>query len=240
MKINKQGNVYTVVYIIVIAVVVGAALAIVSMALKDRQQANADADKMSQILASAHITAAGGDVIAAFNDHIIDQPVYNANGGLVEGEKAFNVDIAAEAKKADKDRLLPLYICKTDDGAVKVIVPLSGAGLWGPIWGYLALNNDATFSVYGAYFGHQGETPGLGAEIVKPEFTDQFTGKNILAADGQFTGIAVVKKGQKPATDIPYVDGVSGGTITSKGVDAMLANCLRPYEPVLKSLQIQE
>lgn len=236
MKVNKQSAVYTILYIIVVVVVVGAALACVAMSLRAKQQANADADKMGQILASAHIAVENGDVFATFNKYIVSQPVYDAQGKVLDGQEAFKVDVAAEAAKPAAEREYPLYICRLADGQEKVIIPLSGAGLWGPIWGYLALDNNATCTIYGAYFDHKGETPGLGAEIAKPFFSDQFAGKTILAADGKFTGVAVVKKGQKPTADVPYVDGISGGTITSKGVDAMLANCLAPYEPILKSL----
>ena len=122
----------------------------------------------------------------------------------------------------------------TPDGAKKYILPVYGAGLWGPIWGYVAFDADGS-TIYGAYFAHQGETPGLGAEIEKPKFTDEFKGLNLFK-DGQFMPIAVVKAGQKPQGGEDYVDGVSGGTITSKGVGAMLDNCLTPYKSYLESL----
>ncbi|MDE7443348.1 MAG: NADH:ubiquinone reductase (Na(+)-transporting) subunit C, partial [Muribaculaceae bacterium] len=116
----------------------------------------------------------------------------------------------------------------------KYIIPVYGAGLWGPIWGYVAFDSDGS-TVYGAYFAHQGETPGLGAEIEKPAFSNQFEGKTVFH-DDRFLPIAVVKAGQKPLGGEDYVDGVSGGTITSKGVGAMLENCLSPYANYLKSL----
>ena len=105
-------------------------------------------------------------------------------------------------------------------------------GLWGPIWGYVAIDSDGT-TIYGAFFDHQGETPGLGAEITKPAFTDQFEGKEIFKS-GQFLPVEVVKKGMKPEGDADYVDGISGGTITSKGVSAMLGDCLSPYRTYLE------
>lgn len=106
-------------------------------------------------------------------------------------------------------------------------------GLWGPIWGYVAFDDDGS-TIYGAFFDHQGETPGLGAEITKPAFTGQFPGRQVFKGDN-FYPIEVVKAGQKPLSpDVDYVDGISGGTITSKGVGAMFDNCLTPYRAWLE------
>jgi Na+-transporting NADH:ubiquinone oxidoreductase subunit C len=231
---NKQSNVYTIIYIIVLVVVVGAALAFTATSLKDRQQANADADKMKQILAAVHVVPEG-NVQADFEKYITDQFVVNEAGEKVEG-KAFDVDVAVQSKEADAaKRLLPVYVCNMGDGGMKYILPVYGAGLWGPIWGYVALDSNGS-TVYGAYFAHASETPGLGAEIEKPAFTDQFPGKQMFKGD-EMLPVAVVKKGQKPTGDEDYVDGISGGTITSKGVSAMLNNCLKPYEAYLKTLR---
>jgi Na+-transporting NADH:ubiquinone oxidoreductase subunit C len=232
---KKQSNVYTIIYIIVLVVVVGAALAITATSLKSRQQANADADKMKQILAAVHITPENGQVQEDFSKYITDQYVINEAGEKVEG-KAFDVDVAVQSKEADAaKRLLPVYVCDLKDKGLKYILPVYGAGLWGPIWGYVALDSDGS-TVYGAYFAHASETPGLGAEIEKPAFTDQFPGKQMFKGD-EMLPVAVVKKGQKPTGDEDYVDGISGGTITSKGVSAMLNNCLKPYEAYLKTLR---
>ena len=112
---------------------------------------------------------------------------------------------------------------------------MNGNGLWGPIWGYLSLNVNGT-TVYGAYFSHQGETPGLGAEIEKPFFQERFKGK-VLFKNDRFLPIEIVKAGQHPLGNADYVDGISGGTITSKGVGAMLDNCLAPYRTYLETIK---
>lgn len=230
---NKQSNTYTIIYIIVLVVVVGAGLAFTAMSLKDRQQQNADADRMSQILAAAHITPEPGQVVNDFNKYITGQLVVNSKGETI-GKDAFAVSVAAQVKKPVEERELPVFVCTLADGSVKYILPLYGAGLWGPIWGYVAINDDGS-TIYGAYFAHQGETPGLGAEIEKAAFSNQFDNKQ-LWKDGQFKPVAVVKKGQPAPNGEDYVDAISGGTITSKGVSAMLADCLTPYEPFLKTL----
>lgn len=107
-----------------------------------------------------------------------------------------------------------------------------GTGLWGPIWGYISFNDDKN-TVYGTDFSHQGETPGLGAEIVTPAFSSQFIGKQIFK-NNDFKSIAIVKPG-KTAQGQDYVDGISGGTITSNGVDHMIKNTLEHYVEFLKT-----
>ena len=231
---NKQSNVYTVIYIIVLVVVVGTALACTSLALRDRQQANADADKMGQILRSVGVEAPADQVIDDFNKYITSQLIVRADGTAAEGD-AFGIDVAKQVKLPADQRELPLFVCTLAPGDVKYIIPAYGAGLWGPIWGYVALDADGS-TIYGAFFSHQGETPGLGAEIAKPAFCDEFKGKHLFK-EGRFMPVAVVKAGMRPLGDEDYVDGISGGTITSKGVSAMLSDCLTPYQSYLSTLQ---
>lgn len=231
---NKQSNTYTIIYIIALVVIVGSALALTAMALKPMQQANADADKMRQILSAVHITADKDKIISVFDSTVTDQFTVNSRGERTSDD-AFSVNVAAQTKLPADSRELPVYVCRIADGSDKYVLPVYGAGLWGPIWGYVALDSDGS-TVYGAYFAHQGETPGLGAEIEKPAFSDQFDGKHMFKG-AQFLPVTVVKAGQKPAGDEDYVDAISGGTITSKGVAAMLDGCLKPYENYLRTLR---
>lgn len=230
---NRQSNTYTFVYIIVLVLVVGVALAWTATALAPQQQHNADADKIKQILASVHITPDADNVEGDFDHYITEQLVVNSKGEVV-GNDAFAIDVADQVKLADDERKLPVYVCDLGAKGKKYILPVYGAGLWGPIWGYVALDADGS-TVYGAYFAHQGETPGLGAEIEKTAFANQFENKHMFVDDA-FVPVAVVKKGQKPADNREYVNGISGGTITSKGVSAMLDDCLKPYKSFLENL----
>ena len=233
---NRQGNLYTIIYIVALVVVVGEALAFTSISLKDRQQANVEADKMAQILASVQITPEPGQVIDDYKRFITDTYCVDMQGNRIEGATAaFDVDVDAQSKEAPDKRLLPVYECTLDDGSVKYIMPMYGAGLWGPIWGYISVDADGS-TIYGTYFAHQGETPGLGAEIEKPKFREQFDGKHLIK-NGAFVPVAVVKHGLAPQGNEDYVDGISGGTITSKGVGAMIDNCLSPYSSFLENLQ---
>ena len=145
----------------------------------------------------------------------------------MDGIDAFTVDLKKENVKAAEERTLPVYVCTQESGNKNFIFPVLGKGLWGPIWGYVALNDDFV-SIAGVVFDHKGETPGLGAEINTDQFQDQFKNKKIFDTSGSFTSILVNKAGI-PETD-NSVDAISGGTITSKGLEAMLFDCLSVYE----------
>lgn len=230
---NKQGNTYTILYSAVMVVAVAAILAIASVSLRPFQQENIRIDKMMQILSSVNIKSTAQDAVSLYEKYITDSYVVDATGRRAEAE-AFGIDIAAEVRRDAAERRLPVFVCTLDNGDVKYILPLYGAGLWGPIWGYISVDADGQ-KVYGSYFAHQGETPGLGAEIGNAAFQQQFAGKRLFI-DGEFKPVAVMKKGQKPLDGADYVDAISGGTITSKGVQSMIQDCLLPYEPFLKSL----
>lgn len=215
-------------------VVVGAVLAMTFMALKPKQEANIAADKMKQILSSVHVTADDATVKDTYAKYISESFIVNEKGDKVAGD-AFDVNIAAQSKIGAAQRLLPVFVCHLEDNTTKYILPVYGAGLWGPIWGYVAVDDNGS-TIFGAYFSHQGETPGLGAEIAKPEFQKQFDGKN-LYINGEFKSIGVMKAGQKPTNGGEYVNAVSGGTITSKGVQSMLQSSLSAYNAFFKKLQ---
>lgn len=225
---NKQSNTYTVIYAVILVLVVGILLSVVYQALRPKQEENIANDTKRQILAAALITPKDGESISElYAKNIIKSYIVDYQGYKIDEDiNPFNVNISLEVKKQAKERLLPVFECKTASGT-KYIVPVYGAGLWGPIWGYIAMDSNGD-SIYGAYFAHQGETPGLGAEIEKPAFSDQFKGKDIFSNDGNFQSIKVVKNGQEPSSGA-YVHAISGGTITSQGVQKMLYNSLEPY-----------
>lgn len=233
---NRQSNTYTIIYSAILVLVVGVVLSVVYQALRPMQEENIANDTKRQILASARIVPGNGQSISdLYSQHITDSYIVNSNGEKVDPSvNAFDVNVSLEVKKADDERLLPVFECSTDNG-MKYIIPVYGAGLWGPIWGYVAFNNNGD-TIYGAYFAHQGETPGLGAEIEKPAFSGQFDGKDVFSQNGDFTSVAVVKTGKEPQ-DRAWVHAVSGGTITSQGVQAMLYDSLKPYAAFLLSLQ---
>ena len=232
---NRNSNIYTIIYSIVLVVVVGVVLSVVYQALRPKQLENIANDTKKQILASARLTPEKNESVSdLFDRHIVSSYIVDSSGERVDNsENPFDINMALEIKKPAAERLLPVFECETKDG-LKFIVPVYGAGLWGPIWGYVAFDANGN-TIYGAYFSHEGETPGLGAEIEKPAFQDQFEGKDICAADGEFTSIAVVKTGKEPQGKA-WVHAVSGGTITSQGVQKMLYNSLEPYTNFFSNL----
>ncbi len=225
---NKQGNTYTFLYSMILVVVVAALLSIVSLSLQPRQDENRQNEKRQNILSAIHISSSAENSAELFNKYIKEQFILNAKGEKTNG-KAFNIDIAKEYKKAADQRELPVFVANVD-GATKYILPIYGAGLWGPIWGYISLDDNKT-TIYGTFFDHSGETPGLGAEITTPKFNEQFKSKEIFSGE-RLTSIRIVKGGNASGSN--EVDAISGGTITSKGVEAMLKNYLTYYEPFLK------
>ncbi|MCK3685043.1 NADH:ubiquinone reductase (Na(+)-transporting) subunit C [Maribellus sp. YY47] len=227
---NRNGNTYTVMYAAIMVILVAAILASVAMALKPKQVRNVEIEKKQSILASVNIESTAADAEKIYADKIVNEYVVNVSGDQVEGN-AFNTDLKKEYAKAADQMRLPVFECKTDEG-VKYVLPLRGTGLWGPIWGFIALNEDMN-TIYGANFDHQGETPGLGAEISTSVFEKQFVGKKLFDDKDQLVSIIVAKVGQEAPAD-HKVDGISGGTITSKGLEKMLLDDFTRYEEFLK------
>ncbi|MDR0725797.1 MAG: NADH:ubiquinone reductase (Na(+)-transporting) subunit C [Prevotellaceae bacterium] len=229
---NRDSNVYTVLYAAVLVVIIAAVLAVASGALKTPQERNREIEKKMNILTSVG-KAANVDneddknayVENEYAKYIVEAFLVNANGIKTDGD-AFNVDLKAELKKPEKERLLPVFVCN-NNGNRQYIFPVRGAGLWGAIWGYISLNDDFN-TVYGAVFDHAGETPGLGAEIAGAEFQKQFSGKKIYR-NGKFVAVDVIKNGSATPDDY-NVDGITGGTLTSKAVGKMLLDCLSNYK----------
>ncbi len=211
---NTNSNTYTVIYASIVVVVVAFLLAFVSSVLKERQDANVVLDTKKQILSSLNVDYSTEDP-AVLYDQVIKEEIKVDNVGNIlpegseDGLTVFVADI---------------------DGATKYVIPMRGNGLWGPLWGYVSLNDDKD-TVFGVYFSHESETPGLGAEITSDKFKQPFHGKHIKN-DGKVVSFAVVKPG-KSAEGCDYVDGLSGGTMTSQGVDDMLRSTFAKYEQFL-------
>lgn len=243
---NTNGNAYTVIYTTVVVALVAAILAFVAMTLKPKQDANIKAETISQMLTAAQFytkdecSAMGNDkVLEAYSQNIKEAYTINADGQKVrdlstdvknielqDGLKAQNKNI-----KDGKDLDLPVYVFNKDGKSVTVI-PAYGAGLWGAIWGYIALDEDLQ-TIVGAYFDHESETPGLGAKIKDdPSFRAEFIGKKVnVAVDPAFS---VVKVGSN-ANPENSVDAITGATMTSKGLGEAIAFWLKAYAPFLSS-----
>ncbi len=199
MKLNTNSNSYIIIYSAILVVFVAFLLAFVYQALKPMQDANVALDVKKQILYSLNIR--------------------DLDGAEAEAKYA---EVVKEEKDADGQKL---YQCEID-GQQILVASMKGMGLWGGISGYMAVKTDGT--VYGAYFNHESETAGLGAEIKdSQEWQEKFIGKKIFDENGRVV-LSVVKKVEDPATQ---VDCVTGATLTSNGVDAMLKDCLKNVKP---------
>ena len=220
--LDTNSDIYAILYSVVVVVIVAFLLAGVSSALKPKQDANVELDKKKQILASLNIKDQA-DAASVYANVIKADPIINAEGNVVAQEGGFAV-----ANEEVNDANLPLYLAEVD-GAKKYIIPMTGNGLWGGIWGYLALNDDCN-TIYGVYFSHASETPGLGAEIASDKFQSRFPGREVYR-DGN-VALTVVKKVTDDAVE---VNAISGATITCNGVNDMLQRKLAPYKAYLSA-----
>ncbi len=228
---DKNSNLYTYVYASVMVVLVALALAFTNGLLKEKQKKNVELDKMAQILQSVKVESTAATAETLYNQTITAAYLVDNKGGIIETDarKTFLIDVSKEVAKSAADRRLPVYEALVG-GQKKYILPVYGAGLWGPLWGYVSLNEDKR-TIFAASYSHQGETPGLGAEIAYKPFQQQFEGKSLFR-EGVFTSVGVLKAGQRDdKRDV--VDAISGGTITSKGLEAMLQNSLSAYDAFL-------
>ena len=235
MAIDKNSNGYTFTFAIIMVVVVGTLLATASLGLKDRQDKNASDKKMISILSAVNIEATRENAQEMFDTYVIDTLSIVISGKDL-GAASFDIDIKKENRDktlAEADRNYPLYICEKDS-AKYYVIPVVGTGLWGPIWGFVALESDYR-TIYGATFDHKGETPGLGAEIKQASFSDMYTGEFVSDTSGVFIPIKVVKDSSGKGINAK-VDGITGGTITSVGVEKMVNKTLEVYVNYFNSL----
>lgn len=241
---NRNSNVYTVIYATVLTVLVAILLSVAALSLKDKQKANTDNEKKQQIL-TAVASVLGKEVTfenaaEIWNELDMDNNLLavDKDGNQLEGVNVFEIAPKAQFKAGvvKDDAQLPVY-CANINGNTYYIMCMYGSGLWDAIWGYIAV--DAEGSVQGCSFDHAGETAGLGAKIKDdPKFAEAFIGKNIYK-DGQLASVAVTKPGKAN----PYVAGgetvdcITGATKTSDCVSEMVFQSLTGYQNFLQSIK---
>lgn len=213
---NKNSNTYIIIYSVVMVVIVAVLLAVASLSLQDRQNANRLNEKKQSILTSLEATD------RAYEGYISEYAI-DAEGNKIEGIDVFKQ--MEDLKGSFEDGIYPLF--EAQDG--RIVVPVIGTGLWGPVWGYVALEKDMN-TIVGVVMDHSGETPGLGAEISTPKHCALYKGKQIFEGD-EFVSVKLRKGGATQENFAHEVDAISGGTKTSDGVSAMLENSLRNYLP---------
>ena len=200
MKLNTNSNTYIIIYSAILVVIVAFLLAFVYQALKPMQDANVALDVKKQILYSLNIRGLDG----------------------AEAEAKYKEVVKQEAERDGQK----YYLCDIN-GEDVLVVSMKGMGLWGGISGFISIHGDETPTVYGAYFNHESETAGLGAEIKDSQvWQEKFIGKKVFVdgSDTHEVALSVVKKVEDPTTQ---VDCVTGATLTSNGVDDMIKTCLK-------------
>ena len=219
MKFNTNSNTYIIIYSVVMVVVVAVLLSVAALGLKPRQEANMLNEKKAQI-----VKALGEDPATVAYDSVITKAVILDASGAVVSEDVNEVFAALnDLNGSFAAQRYPIFVATSG-----VVVPLYGAGLWGPIWGYIALDADMN-TVKGIVLDHSGETPGLGAEITTPKHQAMYPGKTIYEGDA-IVGVTL-KKGGADKSNPHEVDAITGGTKTSDGVTAMISDCLNYYKP---------
>ena len=257
MGINKDSNTYTIVFAFMLVVIVGGLLAFVSVALKPLQQENLKNEKKQNILNSIPSLKSieRGDAGKEFEKFVKERMILDHNGDVIEGTiknaseeidpkdelDAFNVDLLKQYRNKDlkeQEKRYPLFILEVENKEYYVI-PVMGKGLWDAIWGFISIKDD-NITIAGAIFDHKAETPGLGAEINRDSFEDQFKGLKfgqvVSGYSGEiknmdlnaFKSIAVVKPGSIK-DESSEVNGISGGTFTSVGVEEMIHRTMLVY-----------
>lgn len=244
-RIDK--NSYTLLFAVGMVIVVGSILAYTASALKPNIDANKRLEMQQNILYAMGINDNDEKSVAfistdkapeAFSKYIIKQLVIQ-DGNVTEDSTAYLIDVKKEktlAKDASYSRRLPLFVGEKE-GKTIYVAPIRGKGLWDAIWAYVAM--DENMVIQGIFFDHKGETPGLGANINKRFFMDDFIGEDLMH-NGVFKGVSVAKGNNDPLNkrkDDNKVDAIAGATITGDGVSAMLRSELRLYVPYFKKLK---
>jgi Na+-transporting NADH:ubiquinone oxidoreductase subunit C len=222
-KFNVNSNAYIIIYSVVMVVIVAVLLSVASLSLQERQGENILNEKKQQIVKALGENPA----TASYADVVAEAAMLDKNGNKIEGKNETDIfnalgDLTASFEAGE----FPIF--KAANGSV--VIPVYGAGLWGPIWGYIALEANMN-TVKGIVMDHSGETPGLGAEITTDKVQSSFVGKTIFEGT-EFVSVSMKKGG---ATNNHEVDAISGGTKTCDGVNAMLRTCVEGYLPYINA-----
>lgn len=234
----RQSNLYIVLYAAAITIVCGGALAIASQGLKPMQDANIELERKKNILSTVMELKEGDNVEKLYSARVKEK-VIDFQGNVKTGMKASSVVIAEQYKLKPEERLLPIYEFLNQADTTKIenaVMPVYGYGLWNNIWGFVALKSDLN-TVQGVKFEHAGETPGLGARITSEEVQARFKGKTVFEGDNLMSVTIQKGEGMDYSSDAHKVDGMSGATLTGKGVNNMLKDYFACYKNYLKKNQ---
>ena len=233
-----QSNAYTLIFTSITTIILGFLLSFVSTSLKDTQQINEDIDIMKNILYSLEFSEkdepwTGEEVKRLFDSSII-QKVVSIDGGVIDNL------LPSEIPSDKMETQFPLYIKVVNNSIDGYAIPISGKGLWSTLYGYFALENDGS-TVKGIRFYKHKETPGLGGEVDKDWFTNNYVGKKIIDKNGGLVSIQSIKGQVDSLSPDAYhqVDGISGATMTTKGLNEFLMNDLIKYDSFFQKVRAE-
>ncbi len=244
----RQSNLYVILFAVGITVVFGGALSFASVGLKPLQDKQVEIDTKKKILGAVMDISQIKDpneILRVYNEKV-SSIVVDVNGSLIELDDKGNpiiaekVNIQKNSKLDPSERKLPVFMFSEDGSAIdSYIFPTFGSGLWDWISGYIALENDLN-TVQGIAFDHKGETPGLGARITEANVQQRYVGKKIFNEQGDLVSIKMLKGEGNSGLDNHQVDGMSGATITGKGVNSMLEDYLAYYLAFIEKTKSQK
>ncbi|RAP29338.1 NADH:ubiquinone oxidoreductase subunit C [Candidatus Marinamargulisbacteria bacterium SCGC AG-343-D04] len=217
----------TFIFAIGMCLVCSIALTSANVGLKERQQLNVKIDQQKNILKSlglfsSEVSYSGEEIQNMYETKV--KSAYLNNDGIITESVTDN----------------PIFIVGSEDSIEKYSIPFKAYGLWSWVYGYLALKGDGNTIIGMTVYSHA-ETPGLGGEVEKSWFQEQFVGKKITDIKGRFVSIGVAKGKAKESVSedklAHYIDGISGATVTSKGVEKYLKIDLKKYEKLSARLR---
>jgi len=241
----QQSNLYVIVFSAILTIVLGGLLSLANQGLKPMQQRSIELDTKKKILGS--VTDLGkkkGDEVLDIYKGTIESSVIDIEGNLIllnengDSIKAEDVNVAKNFKKPVEERQYPIYVYHAPGNPEAIeayILPVFGKGLWGPIYGFVALDTDLN-TIKGVSLDHDKETPGLGARITETALQERYIGKKIFDETGSLVSVSMLKGENNipQALDKHHIDGISGATITANGVNYMLLDYLGNYQKFIE------
>ena len=224
-----RSDAYTIGFTTIVTVILGLGLSVTADSLRERQTLNEELDIKKNILSVLGFKQNvewTNDEVQNLYDNNINEIKINKTGSIIN-----------DAISSDNN-IYTIYESHINKKVTGYAIPIAGKGLWGTMYGYFAIEPDAE-TVKGITFYRHKETPGLGAEVDKDWFKNNFVGKKLVDDKGSLVSIEVVK-GYVSNTDpagIHKVDGISGATITGKGVTTFLKSDLQKYEPYFAKIR---
>lgn len=243
----QRSNSYVIIFVIILTIILGGLLSGANQLLKESQDKSIELDTKKKILGAVMDISKleTGEEILETYDLRVKSIVVDINGNIITKDDRGN-DVVAEKVNIQKqyrfkpeERQYPVFMFMNGSNPEQVdsyIFPMWGAGLWDWISGFVAVKDDLR-TIAGVAFDHKTETPGLGARITEEQVKDRFKGKYIYDESGELKPVVMVK-GEGNADLTKYeVDGLSGATMTAKGVNRMIESYLECYEPYIEKVK---